>query len=361
MYTDFYGLSGRPFQLTPDPRFYFDTATHRKAMAYLTYGMAQGEGFIIITGDVGAGKTTLVGHMMESIDKKKLVAAKVVTTQLDADNMLKMVASAFGMAVDGMEKAQILTRIEHFLRQHHKDGRRVLLIVDEAQNLPISALEELRMLSNFQQGERALMQTFLLGQPEFRDKLAMSDELEQLRQRVIATHHLEPMSAEELPGYVEHRMALCGWKGDPSFTQDAYEAMFDYSGGVPRRLNNLASRVLLFGALEECHEIDARVVNEVIDDLRKDNTPTTGPKPVVRMEQPLSSIGPMAAEYPPLRSPVWNSGGLPDPELMRRIEVLEHYVRQHDQTLKQILDLLSQWAEASGQDADDNGAGVEAG
>ena len=125
MYTEFYRLSGRPFQLTPDPRFYFDSATHHKAMAYLKFGLQQGEGFIIITGDIGAGKTTLVGHLMETIDKTKLVAAKIVTTQLDADSTLKMVAGAFGLAVDGLDKAQILTRIEPFLRAHHRDGRRV--------------------------------------------------------------------------------------------------------------------------------------------------------------------------------------------------------------------------------------------
>ncbi|MDO9487135.1 MAG: AAA family ATPase, partial [Sphingomonadaceae bacterium] len=135
MYTDFYQLSGRPFQLTPDPRFYFDTETHRKAMAYLTYGLSQGEGFIVITGDVGAGKTTLVGHLMETIDRSKLVAAKIVTTQLDADSMLTMVAMAFGVASDNADKATILSRLENYLHTQHRDGRRVLLIVDEAQNL----------------------------------------------------------------------------------------------------------------------------------------------------------------------------------------------------------------------------------
>lgn len=344
MYTDFYGLTGRPFQLTPDPRFYFDTHTHRKAMAYLTYGLAQGEGFIIITGDVGAGKTTLVGHLMESIDKSKLVAAKIVTTQLDADNMLKMVASAFGMVIEGLDKSALLNRIEHFLRGQHREGRRVLLVIDEAQNLPISALEELRMLSNFQQGNRALLQIFLLGQPEFRDQLAMSPELEQLRQRVIATHHLEPMTADELPGYIYHRLTLCGWSGEPSFTQAAFDAMYDYSGGVPRRLNNLCSRVLLFGALEEKREIDEAVVNEVIDDLRKDNTPTTGPKATIQSNAPLSAIGPMAAStrlQPSLGS---------DPEILRRLEMLERYVRSHDQTIRQMLQILSDWSEAGAEE-----------
>lgn len=338
MYTEYYRLIGRPFQLTPDPRFYFDSATHRKAMAYLTYGLQQGEGFIIITGDIGAGKTTLVGHLMETIDKTKLVAAKIVTTQLDADSTLRMVATAFGMAIEGLDKSQILSRIEHFLRAHHRDGRRVLLIVDEVQNLPIAALEELRMLSNFQQGERALLQTFLLGQPEFRDHLATSPELEQLRQRVIATHHLEPMTADELPRYIEHRLTLCGWRGRPSFTPEAYDAMFDYSAGVPRRLNNLASRVLLFGALEERAEIDAAVVGEVVDDLRRDTAQGSGPEALAGVAVPPLGMG----NVPPKMQGA--AGSVVDTDMLRRLDTIERYVAQHGRTLEQLVEFLNEWA-----------------
>ena len=340
MYTEFYKLNGRPFQLTPDPRFYFDSATHRKAMAYLTFGLQQGEGFIIITGDIGAGKTTLVGHLMETIDKTKLIAAKIVTTQLDADSTLKMVAAAFGLAVDGMDKAQVLTRIEHFLRSHHRDGRRVLLIVDEVQNLPIAALEELRMLSNFQQGERALLQTFLLGQPEFRDHLAASPDLEQLRQRVIATHHLEPMTREELPGYIEHRLKTVGWRGNPSFTAEAFEAMYDYSAGVPRRLNNLASRVLLFGALEERREIDEALVNEVIEDLRRDTAHGGGPEALAAA--PAAGQG----NVPPK---MVLAAGAVDGELLRRIDTIERCVRAHDRTLRDLLEAMAGWDAGAGE------------
>lgn len=353
MYTEYYKLTGRPFQLTPDPRFYFDTRTHKKAMAYLTYGLNQGEGFIIITGDIGAGKTTLVGHLFDAVDKTKFILAKVVSTQLDADNTLKMVANAFGIATDNLDKAGILRRVEDFLRSQNRDGRRVLVIVDEVQNLPISALEELRMLSNFQEGSRALLQIFLLGQPEFRDKLALSPELEQLRQRVIATHHLEPMAAEELPGYVYHRLSLCGWQNDPVFTEGAFHLMYDYSGGVPRRLNNLCSRVLLFGAIEERHEIDEAVVHEVIDDLKKDNTPTTGPKHVSQMDLSGSGVGPMKSNIPPkMRADIAAAAaegvGLShELDILRRLEVLERYVKNHDRTIKQTLQILSEWADSS--------------
>ncbi len=356
MYEDFYKLSGKPFQLTPDPRFYFDTRTHKKAMAYLTYGLSQGEGFIIITGDVGAGKTTLVGHLFDTLDKSRFVLAKVVTTQLDADTMLKMVASSFGIAADGLDKAGILRRIEEFLRQQYRERRRTLLIVDEAQNLPVSALEELRMLSNFQDGNRALLQIFLLGQPEFRDKLALSAELEQLRQRVIATHHLEPMQLEELAPYIYHRMKLVGWQGDPGFDDEALDMMYDYSGGVPRRLNNLCSRVLLFAALEEKHQIDLAVVEEVINDLKKDHTPTTGPKHMMMADPAsFSGVGPMGfkSNIPPkiradLASASGEISGLGlDTEVLRRLDALERYVRAHDQTIRQTLQILSDWADAA--------------
>ena len=259
MYAEYFKLEGRPFQLTPDPRFYFESRTHRKAMAYLTYGINQGEGFIIITGDIGAGKTTLVGHVLDTLDNDKFVCASVVTTQLDADNILRMVAQAFGLTVEGLDKATILGRMEKFLRREYEAGHRVILIIDEVQNLPIGALEELRMLSNFQEGDRALLQTFLLGQPEFRRKLAHSDSLEQLRQRVIATHHLDPMALEEVGEYIEHRMRLVGWEGDPEFTPEAFERIHFYSSGVPRRLNTLCSRLLLFAALEELEKKMVRV------------------------------------------------------------------------------------------------------
>lgn len=198
------------------------------------------------------------------------------------------------------------------------------------------------MLSNFQEGTQALLQIFLLGQPEFRDHLSSSADLEQLRQRVIATHHLEPMTRDELPDYIAHRLTLCGWNGRPTFTQAAFDAMYDYSGGVPRRLNNLASRVLLFGALEERDEIDEAVVNEVIDDLRRDNTPTTGPRPVLEGAN-LSSVGPLSGNVPPKMQVHSPFGG--DADVYRRLEQIERTLRAHDQALRQILELLSEWAD----------------
>ncbi|CAN5117300.1 hypothetical protein BH10PSE12_BH10PSE12_11080 [soil metagenome] len=266
MYDQFYGLKGRPFQLTPDPHFYFESATHRKALSYLGYGLAQGEGFIVITGEIGAGKTTLVGHLMATVDPSRLTAVKIVSTQVEGDDLLRLAARALGVATDGVAKAELLNRIEAFLHSQARAGRRTLLIVDEGQNLPISAIEELRMLSNFQLGGQALLQIFLLGQPEFRDMM-QSHGLEQLRQRVIATHHLEPMMASEIQPYIEHRLKLVDWQGNPRFTPEAYAAIHVATDGVPRRVNALVSRVLLLGAIDRLDLIDTPVVDAVVADM----------------------------------------------------------------------------------------------
>jgi len=279
---DPYGLTDRPFQLTPDPRFYFESATHRKAMTYLGYGLAQGEGFIVVTGEVGTGKTMLVGRLMATIDRSRLTAINLVSTQLEGEDILRIVAMALGVATDGLAKGQLLAWIERYLHEQSRNGKRTLLIVDEAQNLPSTALEELRMLSNFQYGGQALLQTFLLGQPEFREALAQP-RFEQLRQRVIATHHLTAMNPEETAPYVMHRLACAGWKGMPRFSQGAYEALHRLSAGVPRRLNVLAGRVMLQGAIERLTDIDADVVEDVAADLASESImPADGPMPTAQ-------------------------------------------------------------------------------
>ncbi len=267
MYDQYYELTGRPFQLTPDPRFYFESATHRKALSYLGYGLAQGEGFIVITGEIGAGKTTLVRHLMETVDPARLTAANIVTTQIEGKDLLQMVAESFGIAARSPSKSDLLAAIEQFLHAEARAGRRCLLVVDEAQNLPTETLEELRMLSNFQLGSQALLQIFLLGQPEFRDQLKGSDRLEQLRQRVIATHHLEAMQPGEIEDYIAHRLSKCGWNGRPDFSADAIAQIYAASGGVPRKLNMLMTRILLMGAVEHTDSIDGGLVARVVADI----------------------------------------------------------------------------------------------
>ncbi|MHA6317352.1 XrtA/PEP-CTERM system-associated ATPase [Altererythrobacter sp. CAU 1778] len=281
MFEDFYGLHAKPFQLTPDPAFYFPSGTHRKALSYLQYGLAQSEGFIVITGEVGAGKSTLVAHLVSSVSPEELTIGQIVTSKLDEDEIIHVVARSFGLDIDGHDKASALAAIEGFLHSEAREGRRCLLVMDESQNLSVDALEELRMLSNFQLGSHPLLQTLLLGQPEFRDTLQNSNALEQLRQRVIATHHLDPMEAEEIEPYIKHRLAHVGWQGNPAWDQRVFTELAKATGGVPRKINQLANRLMLLGAVEQRSRIDAAMLKAVLDEMSEDNAfPAAAPKPM---------------------------------------------------------------------------------
>ena len=306
MHEDFYGFSGRPFQLTPDPEFYFESATHRKALSYLGYGLAQAEGFIVITGEVGAGKSTLVAHLMASIDRQRLTAGQIVTSALDGSQMVHVAAQAFGLQVAGKDKASALKAIELFLHAEARAGRRCLLVVDEAQNLSVAALEELRMLSNFQLGSHPLLQTLLLGQPEFRGTPAHSDALEQLRQRVIASHHLEAMEPGEVGPYVEHRLARVGWQGNPDIDPRVYAELAEATGGIPRRINQIMARLLLLGAVEQRQRIDSATLEAVLADSARD---AAGPASVKPPAQPEAVAATAEVAFPARRD------RHPEPEL----------------------------------------------
>jgi len=390
MYDTHFGLTGRPFQLTPDPKFWFETATHRKAMAYLGYGLAQGEGFIVITGDIGAGKTTLMGHVIATLDPAQLNVVKIVSTAIEADDLLRIVATALGTDPAGLAKAQLLTVIERGLHAVARGGRRTLLVVDEAQALPIGALEELRMLSNFQAGGHALLQIVLLGQPEFRDRLHGSDGLEQLRQRIVAIHHLDPMGADEVADYIAHRLSVVGWQGTPDFAADAFDALHAGSDGVPRRLNLLAGRVMLHAALEETVLIDAATVATVLADLHHDLPTIVDAAPVAAEAEPIEAVAPepevepteavsleaepesiqvepesvaedapveaVADTPPPARSAWFDIDPGPTFEAYReqrdagadpdRLAALEARIEEQDAALRRVLTLLVDWVEA---------------
>lgn len=299
MYESFYNLSAKPFALNPDPRFFFGSRGHKRAQSYLQYGLTQGEGFIVITGDVGTGKTLLVRNLFAGLAKENIIAAQLVTTQLGADDMLRMVAASYGLAHEGLGKATLLKNLETFLITRAREGKRVLLVIDEAQNLPLSSLEELRMLSNFQLSGKVLLQSFLLGQAEFKDTLR-SPQMEQLRQRVIAAYHLNPLGEDETKAYIEHRLSLVGWTTDPVISDEAYAAIHKYTSGVPRLINQLCDRLLLFGYLEELLSIDIEHVDTVVKELQQE-TPGSQFGGDVRVEKdeefiPIESPGPKPGE-----------------------------------------------------------------
>lgn len=372
MFDDFYGLTGRPFQLTPDPNFYFESATHRKALSYLGYGMAQSEGFIVITGEIGSGKSTLVAHLMQKIDREQMTVGQIVTSNLDGEEMVHVAAQSFGLEVEGHDKASALGAIENFLHEEARAGRRTLLIVDESQNLSVAALEELRMLSNFQLGSHPLLQLLLLGQPEFKKVLAEHAELEQLRQRVIAAHHLEAMEPGELEPYIKHRLECVGWNGNPDFDQRVFKEMYDATGGVPRKVNQVATRLLLLGAVEQRTRIDNAMLSAVLREMKGDNTfPEAAPKPMEKLA-PAPSPGPIKHAVAPPPQPrakvedllaerdaqirelqqavveLSQSGEGGSEALKHKITELQGRLDDQERTVRHVLTMLIEWIE-SGQ------------
>jgi general secretion pathway protein A len=324
MYAKFYGLSTPPFQLTPDARFFFESTVHRQAMAYLVYGLHHAEGFIIITGEVGAGKTILVDNLLSTIDQSNFVIAKIVTTQLGGDDLLHLVAGGFGIAKEGLTKGALLQRINDFVLAQQRNGKRVLLIVDEAQNLTFEALEELRMLSNIVVGKTMALQSFLLGQPQFRATLG-SPRLEQLRQRVTAAYHLGPLSEAETRAYIEHRLRRAEWKGDPQFTEDCFPLIYRNTGGVPRQINTLCSRLLLFGFLEELHVLPASAVEKVASDLREELA--------VVSVQSEPGVAPSEANGSPQAIS----------ELTKRLNTVEENVDRHNRVIKRAIEIAASY------------------
>lgn len=269
MYTEFYRLKGEPFMLTPDHQFYFESRVHSQAMAHLLYGLKRGEGFIVITGEVGAGKTTVIRRLCANIQAGDIVAAHIVTTLLSGSELLRMVCANFGIADVPEGKDAVIRRLQALFEQIGRAGHKALLIVDEAQNLSAESLEELRMLSNFQVGSSSPCQIFLVGQPQFRKVLANPD-LEQLRQRVIASYHLGALSPDECGDYVLHRLTRVGWANDPVFKPEALQAVFQHTAGIPRRINTLCSRLLLLGFLDNVHVFGGEEVARVAADMTEE-------------------------------------------------------------------------------------------
>jgi general secretion pathway protein A len=327
MYSDFYRLSGKPFQLSPNPRFFYGSAGHQKALAYLQYGLHQGEGFIVVTGDIGTGKTTLLGHLLSQLDGNKYLTAKLVTTQLEADDTLRMLASTFGIETRNADKATLLRSFERLIIDNQRRGRRILVIVDEVQNLPLKSIEELRMLSNFQVDDLNGVQFLLTGQPQFRDILA-SEDLVQLRQRVVVAYHLGPLSVDETRAYIEHRLQLVNWRSDPAITDAAFRRIHHFAAGVPRQINVLCDRLFLCGMLEELHEIDERVVDTVASEMS-----TEGMRPARNGNGNGAAVnGAPVASY---------SNGAAASVLEDRLASVEKLVKVHDRTIRRAIELTA--------------------
>ena len=269
MYESFYNLTKNPFRLNSDPDFFFTSASHSRALDYLRYGVAEAEGFIVITGLPGMGKTMLVKALCEELYDQDIVVAQLVTTQVDRDDIIRLVAGGFGLSHYGLTKAALLNALENYFISKIRKGKRVLLVVDEAHYLSPQSIEELRLLMNLEDQGRQLFQCFLLGQEQLKSTLQLA-ELEQARQRVIAAYDLKPLNAQETQQYVEFRLGKAGWSGTPEFLSQAFKKIFQYSEGVPRKINLVCNRALAFGYLDELKTINEKVIELVIKELNEE-------------------------------------------------------------------------------------------
>lgn len=265
MYLEYYGLSEPPFDITPNPRFLFYSAKHREAYNHLLYGIRERKGFVQLTGEVGAGKTTLCRAMLDQLDAR-FATALILNPVMSPDEMMKAIAQEFGLPVLGLDRLDTVAVINQFLLQQVEAGKETVLIIDEAQDLTDELLEQVRLLSNLETTNRKLLQIVLLGQPELRERLN-NPRLKQLRQRITVRYHLLPLSRPEVNEYVQHRLHLCGGNGKPAFTRPALWRVYHYSQGIPRLVNALCDKALFAGFVEQRGCIDYRLVNRAIREL----------------------------------------------------------------------------------------------
>lgn len=265
MYLDYYGLSEPPFDITPNPRFLFYSAKHREAYNHLLYGIREHKGFVQLTGEVGAGKTTLCRAMLEQLDAR-YATALILNPVMSPEEMVKAIALEYGLPVNGLDRLEIISVINQFLLQQFEAGKETVLIIDEAQDLTDELLEQIRLLSNLETDNRKLLQIVLMGQPELRDRLN-NPRLRQLRQRITVRYHLLPLSRHEVNQYVHHRLHLCGGNGTPCFSRAALWRIYHYTQGIPRLVNALCDKALLAGFVQQRGSIDFRLINRAIREL----------------------------------------------------------------------------------------------
>jgi general secretion pathway protein A len=265
---DYYGLTEPPFDITPNPRFLFYSAKHREAYNHLLYGIRERKGFVQLTGEVGAGKTTLCRAMLEQLTGNYSTAL-ILNPVLNPDELMKAIATEFGLDVRGLDRLDTVASINNFLLWNVEQGKDAVLIIDEAQNLTEELLEQVRLLSNLEIDNRKLLQIVLMGQPELRDRLN-SPSLRQLRQRITVRYHLAPLSQSEINEYIRHRLHVSGAKGTPVFTRAALWRIHHYSGGIPRLVNAVCDKALLAGFVNQREELGYRVIGAAIRELEGD-------------------------------------------------------------------------------------------
>ena len=299
MYERFYQLRERPFALSPDPEYLYPSRVHQEALDYLRYGLESHAGFVVITGEIGSGKTTLVQAVLRNLDTHTTVG-RIVNTMLDPRELLETIMLDFGLEAAGRSKPQLLRDLAQYLVDQRLAGRMVLIVIDEAQNLSLAALEELRMLSNLETEKSKLLQIVLVGQPNLRDKLGTA-ELEQLRQRITVSYHLAPLDEEETANYVNHRLRRASIGAPLEFPRDATALVHARSRGVPRIINIICDAALVFGYAEERRQIDRALIGDVLAELETTGVLGTGADAETAAAQAPAPIATQASASTPLQ------------------------------------------------------------
>lgn len=267
MYMNFYGLSEMPFNITPDPRFLFLSPTHRDAIQHLKYGVEAKKGFICLIGEVGCGKTTLCRQFLNELQEDDYDTALILNPRISETQLLKMILSELGEEITARTNQDLLSQVYRVLLERIHAGRNIVLIVDECQNLTFEVLEQLRLISNLETDQQKLLQIVLIGQPEFKEKLA-ENRLRQLRQRILVSFELKPLKVDQVRHYIRHRIALAGGTIRPKFSSLAVRSICKAAGGVPRLINNLCDRALLAAFVRESDEVSYWDVRRAIKEYK---------------------------------------------------------------------------------------------
>jgi general secretion pathway protein A len=272
MYLDFYSFREKPFNLTPDPRFVFLSKNHKEAFAHLLYGINNRAGFISLTGEVGSGKTTVLRSLLGQLDADRYRTALIFNPCISAPELLRNINRELGIPANGTDRSSLLEALNLFLLNQNAEGRTVVLIIDEAQDLEASVLEQIRLISNLETDREKLVQIVLSGQPEF-IQILDKKEMRQLGQRITVRYHLPPMDFQDTVGYIHHRLVAAGGKGGDIFSKKALKQIYGYSGGLPRLINAACDRALLCGYAKDTHTIDSRMAAIAIEDVRRNTVP----------------------------------------------------------------------------------------
>jgi len=343
MYEAYFGLETKPFELVPNPQFLFLSHSHRKAINYLTYGLQERAGFILLAGEVGSGKTTLIRNLIKDLDED-IALSRVFNTRADAWQVLAMINEDFGLDVEGRDKVTLLRELYDFLVELHAAGKRAVIIIDEAQNLSTEVLEEIRLLSNLEADTVKLLQIVLVGQPELLSMITQP-ELRQLRQRIGIHCHLEPLTRDETEAYVYHRLETAGNRDAVHWHDGAFDLLFHYSGGVPRLINLFCDFALLCAFAEESRELTLDLLHEVIGDITWDQQDSPAPTAQLKALRKRTGGSGSTEQRLSILETLWGEDGT----MMQRLEARDERLQQaHLESLRRMETLLERISDRLG-------------